>query len=36
MLATAQAVRGSSPAGRGSLFLLGPLIAELQALAGEE
>ncbi len=35
MLATAQAVRGSSPAGRGGLFLLGPLIAELQALAGE-
>jgi hypothetical protein len=36
MLATAQAVRGSSPAGRGGLFLLGPLIAELHALAGEE
>ena len=34
MLATAQAVRGSDPAGRGGLFLLGPLIAELQALAG--
>jgi hypothetical protein len=36
MLATAQAGRAAGVGNRGALFLLQPLITELQALAGEE